>query len=159
MEVNNDNLEKSDISTLMYQAEFLNIDSLPVSIPKSYLKDKNLLIDFWYIKCSPCLRKMVPLAAVKMRIGKTGTGEVILINDGSIDSFSTFKKAVSGLPKNLQYLYDVNGKLTKSVNVTGYPYEIVLHRGEVVRKLVGFNKGETDDLYIDEVLEMLNNKK
>ena len=85
--------------------------------------------------------------------------EIILINDGSIDDFHTFKNKVSKMPKNLIYFYDVNGFFTKSMGVKNYPYEMVFKNGVLVRALSGFNKGGTDDLYIEDLFKIFNNEQ
>jgi hypothetical protein len=152
-------MQKRDFLGLLQSSGFLDINGAPIIIPQDYLKNKTVLIDFWYSACSPCLTKMKSLSKLNDRIEYFPNSEILLINDGRIDKFEVFKATASRLPKNLKYLYDVNGKFSKSLEVSNYPYELVLRDNSILRSLVGFNRGQTDELYIADLLKLFRREK
>ena len=155
----NTNINNNHFSNQLLLAKFLDIDSAQVNLSNNFLKNKNILLDFWFSNCPPCNYKVKPLSKLRAKLSNKDTNKIILINDGSIDDFHTFKNKVSKMPKNLIYFYDVNGFFTKSMGVKNYPYEMVFKNGVLVRALSGFNKGGTDDLYIEDLFKIFNNEQ
>lgn len=121
------------------------IDGKPVSL-QSKIGKKVVLLDFYFTTCLPCIAKRRALEKLKERL--TNEVEIILIDNGDIDSFERFKAEKK---TNIETLYDTGGILAKNLNLHSFPYEIIIDKKGIIRRVdLGYNES-VEALYLESV--------
>lgn len=128
------------VDPLFLSENFLNRTGDTVSL-NTYKTDW-LFVDLFFVGCGPCdLKEEMFSELVSEK--KSDNYKVIIICNGSISSFESFKKHVSKKPDNpnMVFLYDFKMNISRYFpNVHGYPHEMVLKQGNAYRTYAGFNE-------------------
>lgn len=91
---------------------------------------KNLLLEFSFNACGACKSKLPMIIALAQKIDTSKTA-IIIMTDGSIDTFQSFKRENKKRTlNNIYVLYDTNGLLAKKLNIINYPTEILFNKHE-----------------------------
>lgn len=127
------NLQSFDIAKQnLPQMSFLTVDGKSITLPT----ETTGILDFMFINCRPCIAKLPALITlVQEKIA------VYVIVNGNIDSFDYFVKfynSVKDTSTGIQFLYDVDGKVSKSLAIKAYPTEFILQHGHIIYKDLGF---------------------
>lgn len=137
----------------------LNYGSLkqdsPVVNDFNKLKNKVLVFEFWFKDCKPCHQKAETQEILINRFKSEKNVIFFYVNAGNIDKYSTYLNFISNnLYNNIINLYDSAGLFSKQFNVQGYPTEIILYKGRVKRKLVGWTF-DTEKKYLFDTEKLL----
>lgn len=102
------------------------------------LKAKAALIEFYYVGCKPCEKKLTFLKQLHDEFrGKDF--QMILICDGIANSFTDFVKHSEQYNQlGLAFFYDYNKAIHK-YKIEGYPTEILLNNFQLIKKEKGFS--------------------
>ena len=117
---------------------FISQDSSVIS--SSMLENKVVLLDYWFIRCGPCLKKMKELKKIASHFKGRKDVIILAVDDGLRDKFSDFLKTSKTLPAELDYAYDSKGRSVSELDIQYFPHEILLDKkGNVRHQIVGFN--------------------
>ncbi len=134
---------------------FINKDSSVIN--SSMLINKVVLLDYWFIRCGPCIKKMSELKKIADHFKGRKDFIVLAVDDGLRDKFSDYLQFTKKLPQELTYVYDSKGKSTSELNIEYFPHEILLDKkGTVRHQVVGY----TTDLslvYSKNTIEKIEN--
>ncbi len=105
------------------------------------LISKALIVDLFFVGCSPCERKRKMLEDVENDIQDKRFG-VILICDGTVSTFKQFQNyCINNPPKrSFQVVYDYEGNILKYFpDISGYPLELDFGNNKLLKAYSGFS--------------------
>lgn len=140
--------------------EFQFIDKDSNIISSSTLKNKIVLLDYWFIGCGPCKTKMKELSYLA-EYYKNDTSIVILaIDRGSgSDTFNNFQKEIKKFPDNITFAYDAYGKNAQEMSIEAYPTEFIIDKNwKIASSLLGFGVSIAS-IYKKETIAKINELK
>jgi len=120
--------------------DFAFMDDKGTKFSNDAFKGKIVLLDYWFIGCSPCYQKMEQLQRLSNYFKKDTTIVIYFVNWGVSDSYGRFLKEINRLQFTVPQLYDTNAAFTKANNITSFPYEIILKDGKIVSASCGYTK-------------------
>jgi thiol-disulfide isomerase/thioredoxin len=85
---------------------FVYLDKNRKELRNTDLKGKIVLLDYWFIGCTPCYQKMIELEKIATHYKDNNRVMIITVNSGFKDSFDSFNKASTKFSKNIIHLYD-----------------------------------------------------
>ena len=119
-----------------------------VLINYDYLKDKIVVIDFWFIRCEPC-RKELPALEL---LGKMFPGKEVVILSICRDAYQDIQEYnLDHSSTNIHIIADAQTRLTND-QIFNYPYKVLVNRdGDIVYSFLGGKKTDTpvEDLVAD----------
>jgi len=110
----------------------------------SDFKDQIVIIDFWYIRCAPCIRSLKELSKIKQEFSNLSLVLVGLNNIDSIQDQMDFKS-------NQNVKHDINlfpsSEIINKYNVSGYPAIFIIGpTGLIINKFIGWGISSAGDL-------------
>ena len=121
-------------------------------------ESKIIFFEFWFKECLPCWEKMQTLNKLKAKFKDDTTVIFITVNAGKIDPFNDFKSEVGKETyKGYINLYDSAGVYGKQFGLEGYPTDVIIYRGEVLRVFNGWTLDVTG-VYLTETEKILKTK-
>lgn len=133
----------------MQTGKLFTVDSTSIYLGDT-LKGKCILIEYYFVGCPPCERKMRYLKKIKNDIN-TNEFEIILICSGEITPFNIFKEdALKHKEFTFSFFYDRFNIKESFMPGKEYPHEIIVDKkGKVHSYKIGFNN-ETANFYLSE---------
>lgn len=120
---------------------FIYTDRNTTKISSESFKGKVVLIDYWFIGCTPCYWKMKELAKLAEYYDNNKDVRVVTVNAGFRDSFDRYKKETEKFPASMEHLYDSAANVAKDLNIQGYPTEFIIDKNGVIRdEFAGYTK-------------------
>lgn len=117
---------------------------------KNIVKGKITLVDFYFADCPPCTIKRKAL--LKLKDAVNDDVQIILIDNGAIDSFTKFTTTNTDV---LPVFYDSTGSWTKNLNIKSFPFELILDKqGKIKFVSLGFAQA-LDKVYIEKTLDKI----
>lgn len=108
-------------------------DTAQARITNESLKGKIVLLDYWFIGCSPCYLKMRELKKLADYYKDNKEVVIITVNAGFRDSFENFSKAIQTFPPSMVHVYDSAAITAKKMNLQGYPTEFLIDKNGIIR--------------------------
>lgn len=103
-------------------------------------KGKVILIDFYFNRCSQCIKKMPDLVKINTHYSNNPDFVLLSVHRGGSESFSDFLSLLKKLPEGLNYVYDTATAAAKYFTIHGYPVEILIDKsGRVRDQFSGYN--------------------
>jgi thiol-disulfide isomerase/thioredoxin len=100
------------------------------------IKNKVVLLDFYFTSCLPCKQKEKKLYELSRYFNKKDV-LIIKIDNGSFDSFDRFNEEQK--QNYIASFYDVNGNLSKYLDIHQFPSELLFSKqGETISYTIGF---------------------
>lgn len=117
---------------------------------------KVVLLDFWFIGCDPCMRKMKYLQELHNAYKLNPNVLIAVVSFGGSDTIEEVLAFKQKHPEyTFEFLYDVGGEFSKKNNFTGYPVELILNSSQnVISTYHGFRR-ETEHLYFDKTKQTI----
>jgi len=118
---------------------FKYIDKNGFSYTNKTFKNKVVLVEYWFVGCSPCYLKMRELKKLAEHYKDNKDFAIVTVDAGEIDSFENFKKEVGLLPSTMINTYDSASQTATFLKVSGYPTEFLIDRNGMIRdQFVGY---------------------
>lgn len=132
-----------------YVVQTTNGDSV---LLKDVLGKESKLAMIWSESCAYCHIEMEMLSEWNTSKQK----KCIAIYSFERGSYKAFKEHAHKGPKNIQYLYDNNAKLTYALKIKSQPANLFIDKDHILRKIVfGYYK-EDKEFYMDNFSEFLD---
>ena len=147
-----------------FNNEFLStnvLDQRGDTLKLNTLRQKALIVDFFFVGCPPCEEKRKMLEDVKNEI-QNNRFEILLICDGTISTFKKFQEYCINNPpkKGFQILYDYGKNILKHFpNISAYPFELDFDHGKLIKSYTGFSSEgyqRSKRIRIQTIKEILN---
>ena len=97
---------------------------------KNFLGKKVILISFWTVYCSFCIKEFPELKTLHQEFSKKGL-KILSIN--IMDSKKRVAKLIREKEINYSVLLDSNGRAAKLYGVRGVPFNVVIDKKGIVR--------------------------
>lgn len=142
------------ISNVYGKISFSNLDGTPY--PLYSLKNKTVLIEYWYLDCYPCMLKMPSLQLLAHKVSSDTTIKIITVINGKLDSLDKVKEFLERHPEiQIPVLYDKSNTIRNLIKIEGYPLELIIGKdGTIMERHDGFNKDERL-IYVNETFKKL----
>ncbi len=122
-------------------------DTADNNINNFFEEDKVYLVEFYFRNCSPCIMKERALKKLRKEIPDTSF-QIIYIQNGGIDDFEIYQLTCRENGNEGNRYYDVKGSLASIMKIEGFPFELIIDKKRIVRKVsVGFDSG-FENLYL-----------
>ncbi len=101
--------------------------------------DYYTILNIWATWCSPCVKELPALKALKKIVSYEKKWRVIAVSVDSPKDIEKLSKMVDRLKvKDFAGYYDVNKKLQRAVNIKGLPMTLILNKnGKVLYRVYG----------------------
>jgi thiol-disulfide isomerase/thioredoxin len=134
------NFNLTNVETLKHK--YWNLKNLNgLEIPFRNTTNKIIVLNFTSKSCKQCIIKMPYIQKIQNKFKGNGN---ILIYEVDLGSWDTIEEALIFSKKNkntLNWAYDPNGKLAKSLKFNGAPHEVIIDKKGKIRQIQGgFNK-------------------
>lgn len=118
---------------------FRYIDKEGLSYTNETFKNKVVLVEYWFVGCSPCYLKMRELRKLAEHYKNNKNFMIVTVDAGDIDSFEKFKKEADLLPPTMINTYDSASLTANFLKIQGYPTEFLIDRNGIIRdQFVGY---------------------
>ncbi len=102
------------------------------------LKNKIILLDFWYRGCLPCLKAIPDLIALQEEF----KNDLVIIGINDMDTKNDVNDYYSYKKVNYLSTYKLNTNISKKLKISAFPTTVIINQnGEVVSAESGFQKG------------------
>ncbi len=116
------------------------------------IKNKILLIDFWFKGCMPCKQKESALNKIAEYFRKDTSFVILAINPGSINTLEEFKSYSFGHPKIIS-AYDSAGLITNAYKIVNFPTSFLINSmGNIQYKEEGFT-ANSEAFYVHKTIK------
>jgi thiol-disulfide isomerase/thioredoxin len=121
------------------------LDSEVVDFTKVVDDNELVLLTFWIASCVPCNRMLALTNELQQRHGKDGLQAVVVYVycDLTAEAACCFWESCD---YDLPVVVDCEGEIACSVEANAYPLTLVIHDGEVIARIKGFNKQKKAEL-------------
>jgi thiol-disulfide isomerase/thioredoxin len=110
-------------------------------VPLGGFKGKVVMIDFYFNRCSQCIKKMPELVKLKNHYRENSSFELLTIHSGRSESFGDFIAFLKNLPPELNYVYDSLSTASRYLGIEAYPVEILIDKqGKIRHQFAGYNR-------------------
>ncbi|MBX9785677.1 MAG: TlpA family protein disulfide reductase [Chitinophagaceae bacterium] len=125
--------------------------------PQILSQKKVVLLDFWFIGCEPCMRKMKYLQKIYDLYKDNSEVLIAVVSYGESDKIDEVLEFKQKNPEyRFDFFYDANGAFCKANNFKTYPIELILNSSQkVLSTYHGFGR-ETEHLYIDKTKQIID---
>lgn len=113
------------------------------SLDLAEYRGKVILIDFYFNRCSQCIKKMPDLKKLQNHYKENKDFVLLSVHRGGSESFDEFLTMLHNFPSELSYAYDSSSRASKHLGIEGYPHEILIDKKGLVRDQFG---GYSDDV-------------
>lgn len=133
----------------------VRLDKTPITA-QILSNKKVVLLDFWFIGCDPCMRKMEYLQKIHESYKDNSDVLIAVVSNGYSDKIEEINDFKQKHPEyTFEFLYDSGGEFCKANNFTSFPVEIILNSSQnVVSTYHGFGR-ETENLYINKTKQAI----
>lgn len=108
---------------------------------------KVYLVEFYFRSCPPCVMKERALKKLRKKISDTSF-QIIYIQNGGIDDFEIYQLTCRESGNEGNRYYDVKGSLASTMKIEGFPFELIIDKKKIIRKVsVGFDS-DFENLYL-----------
>lgn len=102
------------------------------------LKNKVILLDFWYRGCLPCLKAIPDLIALQEEF----KNDLVIIGINDMDTKNDVNDYYSYKKVNYLSTYKSDTNISKKLKISAFPTTVIINQnGEVVSAESGFQKG------------------
>jgi thiol-disulfide isomerase/thioredoxin len=104
-------------------------------------KGKVVLLDYWFIGCSPCYLKMKELNKLAEHYRDNKDVVILTVDAGDIDTYEKFQKEISRFSNTILHTYDSAALVAKKLKIAGFPTEFIIDKKGLIRdQFVGYSK-------------------
>lgn len=132
-EVNSDSLIENN-----FEKGYSFLDTNGNKVLLDSLDDKIVIIDYWFIGCLPCYKKMEKLEEIQKYFSNDQNIKILFVNCGA-DSYVDFLNESKRLNYKVPQLYDDTKSFIKMNDISSYPYEIIINKGKIISLSSGYN--------------------
>ena len=134
------------------QSYLKNLDGKKIDIIE--LNNTPMVINFWFLACSPCIKEMKYLNIFNKKYQKYGF-KVVSVNTDNSRTLSRVKPYVNSQKYSFEILSDPKSLFFRKLGGQICPYLIIVDsEGNVVNKHIGYNPGDEINLE-KEIVELL----
>lgn len=111
--------------------------------PKENFKDKVVLLDFWFVECEPCVRKLAYLQKLHEHFANRNDVVIATVVSGNANTRKEISDFLEKKPHSFLVLYDSSNVFLSKYKIgnRGLPEEITIDKtGKIVATLSGFEK-------------------
>lgn len=94
--------------------------------PVSELEGKIIVMDFWATWCGPCLQLMPELERLDKKYDDNPDVVVKAVNTSWKNSLEDVQNFLEENPKDVDVLYDKDGRLTEKLGIDGIPHTVII---------------------------------
>jgi thiol-disulfide isomerase/thioredoxin len=111
------------------------LDYLQLNTSKDlFLRNKYILVDFWFSGCSPCLYQFSHLKNIYKNY-RDKKFEIIAISTDSKDNIKDYKELLKTNMYQWKQVLDTAGVISKSISIHAYPTNFLLdEKGKIIAK-------------------------
>lgn len=116
-----------------------------------FTKGKVYLVEFYFKNCAPCILKHADLQKLNSALVNQEF-EIVYIDNGAIDKWDNFYE--KGIPTEIQR-YDSAGLLARKLNITAYPFEIIIDKEGIIRYISQGHNDRIQNWYVGETIKKI----
>ena len=146
---------KSDLPNVTLK----DLNGKDVNISKLTNNGNPIVFTFWATWCKPCIKEHIALSDVYEDWQDETGVKIYAVSIDDSRSTAKVKPFVEGKGWDFDVLLDVNGDLTRAMNVSNPPHTFLIDgSGKIVYQHSGYVDGSENDLY-EEILKVAKKKK